>query len=92
MVEFHWDDEKNRINRAKHGWDFREAAQVFRDPLSFEAEDRTVNYGERRYKVIGYAGDKLVTVVFTERDGAVRLISAYTPSAQERKNYENNIG
>ena len=89
---FEWDEEKNRINRAKHGWDFREAVRVFRDPLSFEVEDRTVNYGEQRYKVTGYAGDRMVTVVFSERDGSVRLISAYNPSTQERRNYEENFG
>jgi uncharacterized DUF497 family protein len=54
-------------------------------------EDRTVDYGEQRYKVIGYAEGKLITVVYTERNGLVRLISARKPSPQERKNYEGNI-
>ena len=53
MIKFEWDEEKNRINRAKHGWDFDEASQVFGDPFSFEVEDRSMDYGERRYKITG---------------------------------------
>jgi uncharacterized protein len=91
MLEFEWDEAKNRINRAKHGWDFAEAARVFLDPLLHGVDDRTVNYGEQRYKVTGYAGHKLVTIVYTERNGIVRLIPAHKPSSQERKDYESKI-
>lgn len=90
MLKFEWDEEKNQINRAKHGWDFDEASQVFGDPFSFEVEDRPMDYGERRYKIIGLVGARLVTVVFTERDNAYRLISAYKASPQERRDYEDN--
>lgn len=92
MVNLDWDEKKNRTNQVKHGWDFREAARVFRDPLAVEIEDRTVDYGEARYKVTGYAGDKMVTVVYADRDDVYRLISAYNPSPQERRDYEGNIG
>ena len=91
MAEFDWDDERNRINRAKHGWDFAEAARVFLDPLFYGVDDRTIHYGEERCKVTGYAGRKLVTVVYTERNGIVRLISAHKPSPQERRDYESKI-
>ena len=91
MVEFDWDDEKNRLNRAKHGWDFRDAALAFLDPLVHGVEDRTLDYGERRYKLTGFDGTRLVTVVYTERAGIVRLISAYKPSAQERGDYEDKV-
>ena len=91
MVEFEWDDEKNRLNKAKHGLDFADAVRVFLDPRCYVDEDRTVDYGEHRYKVTGYAGGKLVTVIYAERKGLVRLISAYKPSPQERKKYEGNI-
>lgn len=89
---FDWDEDKDRINRAKHGWDFDEASQVFGDPFAFEVEDRSMDYGERRYKITGLAGARLVTVVFTERENAYRLISAYKPSPQERRDYEDNNG
>ena len=91
MVEFDWDDEKNHINQAKHGWDFADAIRVFLDPLFHSAEDRSLDYGEQRYKVVGYAGHKLVAVIYTERDGLVRVISAYKPSPQERRDYESKV-
>lgn len=56
MVEFEWDDQKNRSNLAKHGWDFADAIRVFLDPLFRSTEDRSLDYGERRHKVTGYAG------------------------------------
>ena len=42
MVEFKWDDEKNRLNIAKHGWDFARAARVFGDPFGTTQEDRSM--------------------------------------------------
>jgi uncharacterized DUF497 family protein len=91
MLEFEWDEGKNRVNWAKHGWDFADAIRVFLDPLFDGTEDRSLDYGERRYKVTGYAGYNLVTVIYTERDGIVRMISARRPSPQERRDYENKI-
>lgn len=91
MVEYDWNAEKNRINQAKHGWDFADAIRVFLDPLYCVEEDRTMDYGEMRFMATGYAGAKLVTVVYTERNGLVRLISARKPSLRERKIYESNI-
>lgn len=91
MFEFEWDDEKNRVNRAKHGWNFADAIRVFLDPLFNIAEDRSLDYGERRHKVTGYAGHKMVTIVYTERDGVIRVISAYKPSPQERRDYESKV-
>jgi uncharacterized DUF497 family protein len=38
---FDWDEEKNRVNRAKHAIDFSIAAWVFQDPHWYGSEDRT---------------------------------------------------
>lgn len=51
MLEFEWDDEKNRINLAKHEIDFDTATSVFKDVHAFEQEDRSVDYGEVRLKI-----------------------------------------
>jgi uncharacterized DUF497 family protein len=92
MIKFEWDEEKNRINRIKHGWDFRNAARVFADPFSIEDEDRSVDYGESRYKITGYAENTLATVICAVRSGVFRLMPARAPSSQERKDHEGNIG
>ena len=35
-MQFEWDDEKNRINKKKHGISFETAAKVFTDPRYIE--------------------------------------------------------
>jgi uncharacterized protein len=91
MVEFEWDDEKNRLNRAKHGWDFARAARVFGDPFAVTEEDRTLAYDEFRYRITGMVNGQLITVIYTERPGIYRLISARKATSHERKNYEGFI-
>lgn len=90
MVEFDWDAEKNRLNNAKHAIDFSIAAWVFRDPHWCGWEDRTMDYGEARHVAVGYAGNRLVTVVYAERDSKIRIISARRASPNERHRYEEN--
>ena len=90
MVEFDWDEEKNRLNRAKHAIDFSIAAWVFRDPRWCGWEDRSMDYGEARLVAVGYAGIRLVTVVYTERDSKIRIISARKASPNERHRYEED--
>lgn len=89
MVECEWDEEKNRLNRAKHGWDFAQAARVFGDPFGLVEEDRTLAYDEFRFRITGIVNGQIITVIYTERSGAYRLISARKATAHERKNYES---
>ena len=89
---FEWDEEKNRINRAKHGWDFARAARVFRDPFGVVEEDRTLAYDEVRFRMTGIVDGQTITVIYTERADAIRLISARKATPHERKNYESFIG
>ena len=39
-LQFEWDNEKARLNLAKHGIDFGDARTVFLDPLAYIAIDR----------------------------------------------------
>jgi hypothetical protein len=38
-VQFEWDPDKARLNLAKHGVSFDEAASVFGDPLAITIDD-----------------------------------------------------
>lgn len=38
-INFEWDENKNRINKAKHGIDFEEAATVFYDEMAIVIGD-----------------------------------------------------
>lgn len=84
-----WDSRKAARNRAKHGISFEEAATVFGDPLGRIVDDPRHSEGEQRYVLLGHSQEqRLVAVMFTERDEAIRIISARLATQQERKDYE----
>ena len=86
-MEFEWDDQKNNANIAKHGISFEEAAEIFDYPIH-ETVDTRADYGETRYVGIGRNQYfVLLTVVYTERGEAVRIISARRAIKQEKKLY-----
>ena len=90
-VIFEWDDEKEKINIAKHGIDFATAARVFADENRIEFFDAAHSDEEDRYITIGMIGNVayIVMVVFTDRDEAIRLISARKATKQERRMYHD---
>lgn len=93
-MEFEWDEDKNRVNIAKHGVDFEQAKAVFNDPFLVTRLDDRFEYGEVREVSIGQMPlltrrqTLIVVVVHTERDGITRLISARKATKQERRLYE----
>lgn len=90
MLEFEWDDEKDRRNRAKHGLSFEEAKAVFRDPFALELIDTRFDYGEERFITIGMGARGVLTVVNTQRGERVRLISARRATKEEALAYAEN--
>jgi uncharacterized DUF497 family protein len=88
-VHFEWDPEKAERNLKKHGVSFEEAATVFYDPLSATFRDRDHSFEESRFNTIGFSSrDRLIVVAHTERDDCLRIISARTATANERKKHE----
>jgi len=88
-LRFEWDPRKATRNRAKHGVSFEEASSVFGDPLGWIVEDPRHSQGERRRVLLGSSErDRLLAVMFTEREGAIRVISARTATRRERTSYE----
>lgn len=85
---FQWDDEKSTANEAKHGISFLQAAQIFRGPILTRPDDRK-DYGEQRFIALGAYDGEVLRVVFTERDGDIRLISAWRAGRHDRKRYQD---
>ncbi len=84
---FEWDEEKNRLNIDKHGTSFEEAVQVF-DDVHLSRVDTREEYGEVRKITIGMiAGTIVAVVVHTDRDEAIRIISARKANKRERSTY-----
>ena len=90
-MRFEWDEEKNRANIQKHGIDFNDAVDVFNHPL-LTAHDNREDYGEDRWKALGWVYAVIGVVVYTERVGdVIRIISARKATRQEVKRYEKII-
>jgi uncharacterized DUF497 family protein len=86
-VEFNWDPAKDGSNERKHGIPFSYAAALVADPDYRDFDVSRVLDNELRRKAIGQIEEKLFTVVYTVRDGAVRIISARRSSVQEMRRY-----
>jgi len=85
---FEWDPAKAAVNRLKHGVAFEEAISVFRDPKAVVRYDSKHSDGEERYIAIGISErGRLLAVVYTERDGKIRIINARRVTASEVKAY-----
>ena len=83
---FQWDGAKSASNDAKHGVSFLQAAQIFRGRV-LKAQDRRRDYGEERFIALGVFDGEVLRVVFTERDGDIRRISAWRASGHDRETY-----
>jgi len=77
VITFEWDAEKAASNEEKHGLSFEEASTAFGDPLSITVDDPDHSQDEARLLLLGTTHKgRLVVVVHTDRDDALRLISA----------------
>lgn len=88
-MEVEWNNAKAASNLAKHGIDFRDATNIFLDPNRVERQDPRL-YTESRIQVIGLVNDVVLFVVYTEREGRYRIISARRASRDERRRYNQN--
>ena len=89
---FEWDEEKNRANIVKHKIDFETAALVFGDENRIEFYDEKHSEFEDRYRTVGSINGfiTVITVIYTERDEAIRIISARKADESERRAYYDN--
>jgi len=87
-MEFEWDENKNKLNQDKHGIDFNDAKEVFKDENRTLSEDNRFDYREKRWITVGIVANVFLTVVYTIRD-AIRLISARRSNRKERQEYNN---
>jgi len=87
---FEWDDAKDAQNYADHGVTFDTARRVFADPFATERLDDREDYGEDRYVIIGMVDGRLLSVVYTLRNGSIRIISARGAEPLERRRYHED--
>jgi uncharacterized DUF497 family protein len=84
-----WDDQKAAANARKHHVSFEEAATVLEDTLSITFRDPDHSIEECRFLTIGRGSSgRIIMVAHTDREEAVRLISARPATRSERRSYE----
>ena len=88
MYSFEWDENKRKINIAKHKSDFSDAIDLWNSKILI-VEDKRVNYSEQRWIGFGLLYDKVMTVVFTQpKSNTIRIISFRKANRREIKYYE----
>lgn len=86
-MKFSWNPNKSASNKEKHGIDFDQAKDVFKDDAAIVDKAKTVN-GEERWITIGKTLKLfIISVVFTIRDTTIRIISARQARKNEIKDY-----
>ncbi len=90
-IQFTWDENKQRLNLARHQVSFEEASEAFLDPHVVEDFDRTHSDEEPRYNLTGMSSRRLLFIVFTEPEpGIINLISARKAEKKHQAIYAQN--
>ena len=90
-LKFVWDAEKAEINYKKHNVLFKVAARVFLDNNRIDNYDEFHSDDEERIKTIGRV-QKILTVIYTEREDRTRIISARRATKDEEDEYYEQFG
>ena len=90
-MEFEWDPIKSDWNIRERNLSFSRATEVFLDPFRITFTDSRKDYGEVRYVTTGHIGDVLFVIIYTERAGVVRIISARRANKREEKRHAREI-
>lgn len=87
-MKISWDPAKRDRTLAERGLDFADAKSVF-EGLHFDIPDERVDYGEPRSLTFGFHRERMVSVVWTPRDGGLRIISMRYANDRERARFED---
>ena len=86
-MNIQFDNRKATSNLRKHGVSFEEAATALLDANALVSEDGDAE-GEQRFVLLGLSAQgRLLTVCYTLRGEAIRLISARPATATEVSYY-----
>lgn len=91
-LSFEWDENKNEINKKKHGVSFEEAKTVFYDTYALCEYDENHSGDEERFRILGASkkGNILIVVHCIRTKNTIRIISSRNATTNERKGYERS--
>lgn len=87
---FEWDENKNAINKRKHGVSFEEAKTVFYDTEALVIADPEHSEEEDRFIILGLSNKVNLLVVchcYRASDTVIRIISARKATKTEQSYY-----
>jgi hypothetical protein len=90
MIQFDWDERKNKANQKKHGVSFEEAQTVFFDEDALEYPDPDHSASEKRFLLLGRSFRLRVLVIchcLRESASLIRIISARKATSNECQVY-----
>ena len=85
-----FDPAKRDRTLRRRGLDFARCDEVFLG-LETTQDDVRQAYGERRRVTVGYLDNRMVVVVWTERDGSRRIISLRKANEREQARYAGSL-
>ena len=92
-MRFDWDEDKNSINKIKHGISFQDAETVFDDENAVIIYDEYHSVTEERFIIIGLDllyRELTVCHCYRENENVIRIISARKATGNEIKLYRRN--
>jgi uncharacterized DUF497 family protein len=89
-MEFTWSETKRTANLRAHGLDFVDATLVF-EGVTFTFEDDRFSYNEQRFVTLGLLAGIPVSVVHTESENEIRIISFRQATKREAQIYFGEI-
>jgi len=89
-MEFIWSERKRSLNLKQHGIDFLDAVAVF-EGLTFTYEDDRLSYREQRFVTLGLLAGVPVSIVHTETEHEIRIISFRQATRRETQIFFNAI-
>jgi uncharacterized DUF497 family protein len=87
MIVIEFNHNKELINLAKHGISLTRAEEFDWDSAIIRKDNR-MDYGEPRYRALGFIGERLHALIFTHRSGNLRIISLRKANDREKKIHE----
>ncbi len=85
-----WNEDKRKSNLKKHGLDFRDAFLVYENPDKCTYDASRGDEYRLMDVALAVVKGRLLTLVYTERDDVVRVISFRNASRTERRQYEED--
>jgi len=90
-MKIEWDEEKRLSNLAEHGVDFVDAREMSAAPMLVGPDFRK-EYGALRLIGYGHIRGRCMTIAFTRRGEAIRVISLRKANGREQERFEKEIG